>query len=144
MKKYKLLKDLPEKSIYNLEVEDKYYYIHEHGYVDYDLYEWENDFEFQCRLEVWNVFLTKEDAEKELEKRKALARIKKRIWENKIKKINKNKDYYIIEYDIHFQKFVIRYKKPLSPFTITFLHREDAKKCLEECKQDWEILFDLK
>jgi len=96
-------------------------------------------------LEIWNIFETKQEAEKELGKRKALAKIKKWIWENKIENIIweiKYWEYFVIRRK--YNKIVVHNTYLLFHNDFIFNTRYWAEKCLEECKEQWEILFDLK
>lgn len=103
---------------------------------------------YNLQLKVWNVFISYEEAEKELEKRKALAKIKKWIWENKIELwYNRNwlgEYYYSIAYSLEINDFVVIPQRRIKRlWEITFQNKEDAERCLKECRKEWEILFDL-
>ena len=134
----KWLEEIKEKSIYELKEWDEYYYIYDkiqklriEDNLNKKLYEKD--------LEQWNVFLTKQDAEQELNKRIALAKIKKWIWENKIKLSDSN--WFIIisqENNLWIIETIYNYW-----LNIMFITTKDAEKCLEECKKEWKILFDL-
>jgi len=136
------IKEKP-KSIYELEKGEDYYYIGDIWYTSkcntiyWGLYK-------MYRLEFWNVFLTEKEAKKELEKREALAKIKKWIWENKIE-IN-HIDNGKVSFEILYSKWEFYVSEVWSCWvnSILFHFKEDAERCLEECKQDWNILFDLK
>lgn len=68
-----------QKTIYNLECGDFYYYITSDGIVTKTT--WRNSgHDFKC-LSIGNIYLTQEDAEKALDKLKATAKVKKRIAE---------------------------------------------------------------
>ena len=127
------------KSIYNLEHWDKYYYIDNCITVENSYWYW--DVDDYSILETWNVFLTKEEAEKELNKRKALSKIKRWIWKNEIE-LSKDFDWYTI-YAIPEEVVVWENLYCRNEFGIIFYSKEDAKKCLEECKQEREILYEL-
>lgn len=64
------------KTIYDLKDGDKFYVIHESGYID--KFAW-NDMGFNNKgcLEIGNVYLTKEEAEFELKRLKVIAKLKK-------------------------------------------------------------------
>ncbi len=142
------LKEIKErpKSIYELKEWDKYrYIIFDNKDVAYNIISWYFWYEiYQDKLEVGNVFLTKEEAEKELEKRKALARIKKWIYENGIELADKDDKFvFTIMYSLTDKDLEICYWNVVSFDNILFKYKNDAQKCLEECREDWEILFDL-
>jgi len=146
------------KSIYELQYWDKYYYITDWFNVNKDILldELAKKWDYKERLSVWNVFLTEQEAEKELNKRKALAYIKKWIWENEIK-LKENIWYvikrsncrltyssYIIERTNNFNKLNVIISDKIWILELIFAKWEDAEKCLEECKNEWNILFNLK
>ncbi len=132
------LEEIKPKSIYELKKWDTYYSINNFNRVEkviitHSSY-YEND------LEYWNVFLTNQEAKQELRKRKALAAIKKWIWEKKVKKILELDAWYVIKYNqVSWYKIILT--DDFSRWDIIFFSREDAEKCLQECKQEWEILF---
>ena len=68
------------KSIYDLEEDDTYYTTSISWYIQKE--SWTEHSARQETIELWNAFLTKEEAETELQKRKAMATIKKWSWEN--------------------------------------------------------------
>lgn len=134
-----------EKSIFELQEWDKYYIINcdwNIGLCDYDW--WNLDRKF---IKTWNIFLTKEEAEKELARRKAIQRIKKYCWENNIeyKENVSNKDFkYEIRYsiinnwldytwDINFKYF----------WYFFFKNIEDTEKVIKNCKEDLKIILDV-
>jgi len=134
----KWLEEIKEKSIYELKEWDEYYYIYDkiqkiiiEDNLNKKLYERD--------LEQWNVFLTKQEAEQELNKRRALAKIKKWIWENKIKLSDDGCVILLQEWEIITSKNT----KTKWIWDIIFKNQKDAEKCLEECKKEWKILFDL-
>jgi len=136
------------KTIYKLGKWDKYWYIlNNNDVVDttiadnfwYEVY--------QDKLEEWNVFLTKEDAEKGLKKIKALSKVKGWISENEIELwFNHNSYGYRIgmkKVDESTFKLVCTETYLQTIDWIVFKDKGDAEKCLEECKEQWNILFDL-
>jgi len=130
------------KSIYELKEGDTYWYAWEDLSEEYIV---DNICLLKNSIYAWNVFLTKEEAEKEREKRKALAKIKRWIWENKIE-LSKDVWYLI-------KKLVGGYVDSNNLFIvldsykwvneIVFNTEEDAEECLKKCENEWEILFDL-
>ena len=127
------------KSIYELKEWDEYFYIDDLWYIqsivlDYIQY-------YELRLEIWNTFLTKQEAEKELDKRKALSKIRKWIFKNNME-LSKDFDWYTI-YAIPEEVVVWENLYCRNEFGIIFYSKEDAEKCLEECKQEREILYKL-
>lgn len=71
----KILKPEKVKTIYNLENEDKYYYISEIGICEWAF--WTNNNFNKLQLAIGNIFLTKEDAEFEVEYLKVKAELKR-------------------------------------------------------------------
>ena len=141
--KYWLEEIKEPKSIYDLEVWDKYYsisafntdhvtFIDKYNYSSY----YEND------LEYWNGFLTQEDAEKELNKRKAIAKIKKWIWEKNIEILSFNNiPWYSIEYYPANNELCITEIYSPRIWDIIFENKEEAERCKKECEKEWKILF---
>jgi len=130
-----------QKSIYKLEYGDDYYYLNDYQKIENNFWHWYTT--DKQRLEVWNVFLIKEEAEKELKKRKALVKIKRWIWENKIELGNYNYNWYIILIENWNKKLFVEESYSFGIWDIIFKNTKDAEKCLSECEQDWNILFDF-
>jgi len=135
------------KSIYKLKEWDEYYFI------VYNLWEvrkaeYKGDSFDYNNIIYWNAFLTKQEAEQELKKRKAMSRIKKWIWENEVWTLNW---YYVIrkDYNIEWEPYLdvnntwLTYWQWYHFYEIVFQEKIDAERCLEECKNEWNILFDL-
>ena len=136
------------KSIYELRDWWTYFYINDKWEIikhDWLLREW-----FKKRLEIWNIFLTEQEAEKELEKKKAMSRIKKWIYENNAPLwLNRDKNWiyhwwYRIVYYKDTDELKIILETAMTIDGIMFMYKSDAKRCLEECRNEWHILFDLK
>lgn len=133
-------------NIYELEENDFYWYINAECIVKEVLADKIN---LQRHLECWNVFLTEEEAKKELSKRKALTNIRKWIIKNWYEKFIytwwKNKDIAEICYNINTDKiFVDSWNEiRVNPY-ISFTSRMVAEACAAECKKEWEVLFDIK
>jgi len=133
-------------NIYELEENDFYWYINAECIVKEVLADKIN---LQRHLECWNVFLTEEEAKKELSKRKALTNIRKWIIKNWYEKFIytwwKNKDIAEICYNINTDKiFVDSWNEiRVNPY-ISFTSRMVAEACASECKKEWEVLFDIK
>ena len=131
------------KSIYELKDRGTYFYINDRWeIIDVDWLLWSG---FEGRLEIWNVFFTEEEVEKELRKRKALVRIKRWIWKNKVKTEGLWDLWYKIFILWNSGLFVDKYANSQAwIWDIIFWSKRDAQRCLVECKKDWEILFNLK
>lgn len=130
-----------EKSIFELDYGDKYFYIDDFSEVKEA--EVENE-TFENDLNYGNVFLTKEEAEKELRKREAIMKIKKYCWENDIEiEYNREKSY-IITYDFVREKFIYTYLPEIMP-VCPFYFNEIIKteRIIENCKKDLKIIFDV-
>jgi len=125
------------KSIYTLKEWDTYYFLSDLIVCLWDI----SDCNFKIDLKIWNVFLTKEEAQKELEKRKSLAKIKYFIWENEIE-LSKDFNWYTIYWEVE-EVVVWENLNCRNEFWIIFYNKEDAERCLKECKNEWNILFNL-
>lgn len=131
------IKEKP-KSVWDLKKWDKYYYIEINACID--SIKFIDDYIDEDLLEIWNIFLIKEEAEKELEKRRAIQRIKKYCWENWIDnsfKEWKNCFFRNRNWKILFLTFKNIYLSP-----IWYFYYEDAKKILENFEEDLKFLFD--
>lgn len=141
------LEEIPEKpkSVWDLKVWDEYYTIYKYNickmYVTDSKY-FEVDY-----INPWHVFLTQKEAEQELEKRKAIQKIKKYCFENNIR----NKDFkphehnYTILYDDLDKNFFIEYYE-VSYFINDlwyFKTYEDCKKIIDNCEADLKIIFNV-
>jgi len=125
-------------NIYELEENDFYWYINAECIVKEVLADKIN---LQRHLECWNVFLTEEEAKKELSKRKALTNIRKWIIKNWYEKFIytwwKNKDIAEICYNINTDKiFVDSWNEiRVNPY-ISFTSRMVAEACASECEKE--------
>lgn len=104
---------------------------------------------FEVDRLVNNAFLTEEEAIKELEKRKAIQRVLKWKYENglnfKPDWENNNENKYLLFYNynsftkklcsnVHFES---KYYCPVGYFKT----KKDVEKCIEECKEDLELIY---
>ena len=131
-----------EISIFNLKDWDNIYYINEVGYINNYFYIWSiSDY-----IESWNAFLTREEAEAELEKRKAIQRIRKFMWENNIK----NKEFKSLEhnYTISYigNGFYIEYYKISYSWNYLWYFEtyKDCQKIIDNCFDDLKIIYNIK
>ena len=140
------LEEIPEKqkTIWNLEEWDDFYFIINSSILENIVTDCED---FKDYLKEWNVFLTKKEAEQELEKRQAIQRIKKYCHENGI--INKEFKLYEHNYTIYYdsldKNFFTEYSE-ISYFTNNlwyFKSYEDCKKIIDNCESDLKILFNV-
>ena len=132
------------KTIYNLEDWDYFYYI---NYINYnwnvikDIWRW-YEVDVNC-LNIWNVFLTQEEAEKKLAKMKARAKIKRWIYENddNYKFIHMWNNYYINnQNDILKSNYCNVWMFPITYFS----SEEKCKQAIVELEAEYKILFDIK
>ena len=133
------------KSIFELKDWDKYYFLDSGLYVYSYYYDWdETD---KDMLEIWNVFLTREEAEKEIERTKAIQKIKKYCWENKIKYKENVSDetFYIgIIYDSEDEEFYPSTCTDRIEYWVLFFDSyEDLENILKNCEKELEIIFDI-
>jgi len=129
-----------EKTIYNLDVWDWYYYINDLWIIKLiSIDSIDSIKNYKQRLEIWNVFLTYQEVLKELYKRKSLATIRKWILGNEIE-LSKDFNWYTIYWEVN--KIVVwRFLNCRNEFWIIFQNEKDAEKCLKECKKEWKILY---
>lgn len=138
------LEEVKPKTIWDLEEWDDFYFIINSSILENIVTDCED---FKDYLKEWNVFLTKKEAEQELEKRQAIQRIKKYCFENNIR----NKDFkphehnYTILYDDLDKNFFIEYYE-VSYFINDlwyFKTYEDCKKIIDNCDADLKIIFNV-
>ena len=94
-----------------------------------------------------NIFITKEEAEKELEKRKAIFNIKKYCYDNNIEIRNEfiyRKDNYNITYNYH--GFDYNWCEEINELNLIWFFNNDldTNKVIDNCKEDLNILFNIK
>ena len=93
-------------------------------------------------LEYWNAFLTKEEAQKELEKRKAWATIKKWSYENDLGYEWMDwKDNYFIEYNYIEKKLRAMYVNNCKMNLQYYSSYEKTKQAIKELDKEYIILF---
>ena len=132
------------KNIFDLQRWDGYYYL----FSDWDIgscdYYW--DEVYKDMVENWNAFLTKEEAEKESERRKAIQRIKKYCWENDID-IDYDEEYnsrlFYIEVDWEFEGQINFDSFPPLYSPIWYFSRDNAEKILEKFEKELRIILDV-
>lgn len=132
------------KSIWNLkEIDDYFYYIWKYWEIR------ETNMWTEEMSEYWNIFLTLEEAEKELEKIKAIQKIKKYCWENWIetdyKKIEDGKFCYLIAYDFLNDRLSIIRISEVNIFysPIWYFSEENTEKILEKFEEELKIILDV-
>jgi hypothetical protein len=110
-------------------------------------YRWEQNCD-TCRIR-WNAgygFFTREEAQKELAIRQAKQRIKDYIILNDMefepdwKDIDQPK-YYIFFNHGGMELYIYEAMGDQEPFNIVFEYREKAEQCMQDCKEDWLIIF---
>lgn len=146
---YTWLEEIPEKpkSVWDLKKWDEFFCINT-DLINKDI---DISYEgFKKKLKFWEVFLTEDEAEKELEKRSAIQRIKKYCWENNInladneyiKNIKNLKWFikYILERKI-FEKESERWV--YCNYIFCFKNEADIEKVIRNCENDLKIIFDV-
>ena len=131
------------KSIYDLKDWDEYFYINEIYRVrDCEF----NKIESQHDLFFWNAFLTKEEAETELKKRKAMANIKKWSHDNDCRHGWKYSQEWEVDY------WVILHENKLSwtddvfvkhPHKTYYSSINKVEQALKELEAEYKILFNI-
>lgn len=135
-----------KKSIFDLEETDMFFSIDREGYIQKINLFWIST--LKTLQDIWNVFLTEEEAEVELERRKAIQRIKKFMWENNIKnrEFKQHEDNYTILYDSLDEFFNIEYYETSYLInTLWYFERfEDCQKIIDNCLDDLKIIYNVK
>ena len=133
------------KNIFDLQKWDGYYYLFSDWDIGLRYYYW--DEVYKDIVENWNAFLIKEEAEKEVERRKAIQKIKKYCWENKIKYKENVSDetFYIgIIYDSEDEEFYPSTCTDHIDYWFLFFNSyEDVDKVINNCESELKILFDI-
>lgn len=134
-----------KKSIFNLKVWDRYYLISDNAYVEYITFE--NDGCNDNFIDIWNVFLTEEEAKKEVKRRKAIQKIKKYCWENNIeyKENVSNNDFpfYIMK---NKKKWFEPWSGNINDSYDWFLFLEsvnDCNKIIRDCEEYLKTIFEV-
>lgn len=152
------LEEVKPKTIWDLEEWDDFYFIINNIIFENIVTDCES---FKDYLKEWNVFLTKKEAEAELEKRKAIQRIRKYCYDNNIKLfsdeelkeiINKN----IIEnhskviyfYYMYYHAMDKKFNISFASF-VKYIHyfyfkkKEDVEQVIQNCENDLKIIFNV-
>lgn len=154
------LEEIPQKpkSIWDLKEWDDFYFI-----INSIIFEniVTDCVSFKDYLKEWNVFLTKKEAEAELEKRKAIQRVRKYCYENNIKLFSDEEIKEILEKNVgaHYSEVIIFYfihykmnfkKFDYSCLSLTrnqeclyFEKEKDIKKVIVNCETDLRIIFNV-
>lgn len=153
--------EIPEepKSVWDLKAGDSFYLIFNGNILKNSISYCEH---FKANyLETWNAFLSEEEAKKELEKRKAIQRIKKYCYENDIKLFSDKEIKEILEKNVgaHYSEVIIFYfihykmnfkKFDYSCLSLTrnqeclyFEKEKDIKKVIVNCENDLRIIFNV-
>lgn len=132
-----------KESVFDLEETDMFFSIDREGYIQkIDLF-WIST--LKTLQDIWNVFLTEEEAEAELERRKALQRIKKFMWENLIENVEfKSCNVCRIFYDEDKGFWVWWAEYDCWDILWFFETEEDCKKIINNCEDDLKIIYNIK
>ena len=137
--------EIKPKNIFDLQRWDGYYYLFSDWDIDSRDYYWDET--YKDLIENWNAFLTKEEAEKEVERRKAIQRIKKYCFENNIqyKETVSDETFYIgIIYDYEDEEFYpSTCTDHIDYWFLFFDSYEDVDKVINNCKSELNIIFDV-
>ena len=132
------------KSIFNLKRWDIYYSICDDSDVESIIFE--NDSYDNKYIQSWNAFLTEEEATKEVERKKAIQKIKKYCWENNIKYkenvsnngfpfyIRNNKKKWLEHWFEHFNDFITWF--------LFFDNIDDCNTVIKDCLGDLKVIFE--
>lgn len=132
------------KSIFNLEEWDKYYYLYIHWEVG--LYTYEDTNFDNNTIGVWNAFLTRQEAKKEVERRKAIQKIKKYCWENNIKyKENVSNNGFPFYIRNNKKRWLEYWFENFNDFITWFLFFDNIDNCntvIKDCLGDLKVIFE--
>lgn len=121
------------KSVWDLNEEDKYYYINCYGEIDSTFYDCDEDVDI---IKCGNAFLTEKEARFEVERRKCEAVLLKYGTRDMMSLGDDTNKYYII-FDNSSDKFIFPYCEYMqSQGTIHFESKELAQKAIEEVGED--------
>lgn len=122
------------KSIFDLKSGDEFWVI-QHGLVCCLT----NIHNYEDEILAGDIFLTEEEAQKELNKRQAIMRIKKYIWENDIYSTDSNDRCVLMvcDGDVRFHTLELneKYYSPIGEVCFN-------QRLLKDCKEDLLIIFD--
>jgi len=133
------------------EEENKGYWEPEEGETYFIIYENGNirpwgrleETQYLTMASVGNCFKTKKEAEKELEKRKAIVRVKKYIAEEGLYSSEKEFELLYCDNEKYFYANeiinTIRHYSPIGYFKLL----EDANKVIDDCEKDLAIIFEI-
>ena len=132
------------KSIFNLKEWDIYYPIFYDSDVEPVLFE--NDSYDNGYIKSWNAFLTKKEAEKEAERRKAIQKIKKYCFENNIKyKENVSNNGFPFYIRNNKKKWLEHWFEHFNDFITWFLFFDNIDNCntvIKDCLGDLKVIFE--
>lgn len=130
------------KTVWDLKQWDECYRITFTQIINKETYA-ENHYTFTNDKEVGNLFLTYEEAEKELMKRQAIVRIQQYCWENNIDtNWNNNKNNQIFYFNFDEKRVVIQWHTMLKPYSpIGYFSWDDAQKILAEFPEELELIY---
>lgn len=133
------------KSIFNLKRWDIYYSICDDSDVESIIFE--NDSYDNKYIQSWNAFLTEEEATKEVERKKAIQKIKKYCWENNIKYkenvSNNGFPFYIRNNKKKWLEHWFEHFNDSYTWFLFFDNYKDINKIIENCLDDLKIIFEV-
>ena len=122
------------KTVWDLKEEDMYYYINLYGEIDSTFYDCEEDVDI---IKCGNAFLTREEAEFEVERRKCEAILLKYGTRNMISLGDKYTKKYYLQYDYDVNKIIILKHYSLGKQgSINFKTEELAQKAIDEVTEE--------
>lgn len=134
------------KTVWDLEDGDRVWNIISYD-VD-DIYWNTNDYCFRQMRESWDVFLTKEDAQRELSYRKAKTAILKHHAEMGwfVPNWDKREE---TKYEVRFSHenpvfFASAYKQTQGQSICYFPTVEEAQQSIKDCEKEWKVIFNVK
>ena len=133
-----------KKSIFNLKGWDEYYYLFSDWDIGFRHYYWPEA--YKDLIENWNAFLTEEEATKEVERKKAIQKIKKYCWENNIKyKENVSNNGFPFYIRNNKKKWLEHWFEHFNDFITWFLFFDNIDNCnivIKDCLGDLKVIFE--
>lgn len=133
------IEEIPKqpKTVWDLKYGDEYYAIASDGFITTEIYRYDNSYEHNSRVDIGNAFITKEEAEKELARRKAKVILER---DTKGFKPDWEKYNYGVEvYWDHCGKKLVYNWVELNDGTIRFKTDEDAQASIKAHEKEWKI-----
>ncbi len=135
-----------ESKVWKPENNEGYFYIDEHSYIEYEL--WENGYTDLDAYEIGNVYRTKEEAEKALAKIKARVKIQRyadEVNEEGFDVMNIGEKKWFVDYNCLDNALGVDYCfYNVVPTTTCYDSKEKAEQAIIDLQEEYLILFGVK